>query len=306
MPQNNSYFKKNETTTTALPTAEEIRHQYGEAMNYVKALAAKAKRSAERSGKKDKSKAIEEDLQVILADLGQALSDDVNAVEADKKPFSHDDLKDIMKKRYSAFSDLASDYFGDDEDDDDDTDSSDPAKDKDKPKAYYLIDGKPLAMDDPTAVLLVATAISEGKAIQQFQLNDAGMPVITTVVEAKDKKKPKKSDDPDDADTTTDDDDDSDDDSVKKLKIKFGGKKVNVPVITKTSGSGKAKKTRTYALAAEDGSEVFTSFAEANDYDDPVVWYELARTTAGFKADGSEVFSYKLATTSPDKLKYLG
>lgn len=304
MPQN-IYSKKPETTTTTLPTAEEIRHQYGEAMSYVKALAAKAKRSADRNGKKDKSKAIEEDLQVILNDLGQALSDDVKAVEADKKPFSHDDLKDIMKKRYSAFSDLASDYFGDDEDDGDD-DPSDSAKDKDKPKAYYLIDGKPLAMDDPTAVLLVATAISEGKAIQQFQLNDAGMPVITTVVEAKDKKKPKKSDDTDDADTTTDDDDDSDDDSVKKLKIKFGGKKVNVPVITKTSGSGKAKKTRTYALAAEDGSEVFTSFAEANDYDDPVVWYELARTTAGFKADGSEVFSYKLATTSPDKLKYLG
>ena len=304
MPQNNSYFKKNETTTTALPTAEEIRHQYGDVMNYVKSLAARAKRVAERKGKKDQTKVIEEDLQVILTDLGQALTDDIHRVEADKKPFSHDDLKEIMKKRYSTFSDLASDYFGDG---DDEEDGSDEPDEKDKPKAYLIIDGVTIATDDPTAPMQMVIAVQQGKTVQSISYDASGLPVINTLSEGlKDKKKPKKSDDPDDADTTTDDDDDSDDDSVKKLKIKFGGKKVNVPVITKTSGSGKNKKTRTYALAAEDGSEVFTSFAEANDYDDPVVWYELARTTAGFKADGSEVFSYKLATTSPDKLKYLG
>ncbi len=304
MPQN-IYSKKPETTT-ALPTAEEIRHQYGDVMNYVKSLAARAKRSADRNGKKDKSKAIEEDLQVILNDLGQALSGDVKAVEAGKKPFSHDDLKEIMKKRYSTFSDLASDYFGDDEDDDDD-DPSDSAKDKDKPKAYYLIDGATIAADDPLAIPQLIAAMNQGKNIQQISYNDAGLPVITTLSEGNKDKKPKKSGDPDEPEATDDpDDEDSDDDSVKKLKIKFNGKKLSVPVITKTSVSGKTKKTRTYALAAADGSEVFTSFAEANDYDDPVVWYELARVMIGVKADGSDKFSYELATASPHKIKYLG
>lgn len=300
MPQNIYSKKSNPETTTALPTAEEIRHQYGDVMNYVKSLAARAKRVAERKGKKDQTKAIEEDLQVILTDLGQALTDDIHRVEADKKPFSHDDLKEIMKKRYSTFSDLASDYFGDG---DDEENGSDEPDEKDKPKAYYLIDGKPLAMDDPTAVLLVATAISEGKAIQQFQLNDAGMPVITTVVEAKGKKKPKKSGDPTpDAD---DDDDaidtDSDEDDVKWLTIRFKRRKVKVPTITETVGSGKSKKSITLALAAEDGSEVFSSFEDADAFADTVVWYELARIKDGITRSGKPIYSYELKSSSPVK-----
>ncbi len=288
-----------------IPTPEELRHLYGDVTNYVKGLAAKARRLAERAGKSDKARAIDEDLKLITDDLDQALNEDVANVDAGRQPYTHDALKDVMRKRFNSFSELVDEYLGEEDDEDDEEEASKPAK----AKRFYLIDGRTtIPVSDDSALPAILVAHDNGKSVQLVTISEKGVPSFTTIVEAA-KKSKKKYDDSDDGeeddDTGSDESNDSDDGSKRgKLSITHDGKTRVVSSITLPSGSGKSKKSITYVLATEDGTKVFKSVAQANASYDDVVWYEVTKKAAGMAANGKRKYKFTLSTSNPDKIPY--